>query len=82
MRWSFEMGIGSEGDEKLFDFIIRLRKGFGIGDAANWEYQNLKLRERLSGFQVTTNYPKDRLFEIDLMMSSGRALIGRLPKSG
>lgn len=32
MNWSFEMGIGVESDKKLFDFIIRLREGFGIGD--------------------------------------------------
>ena len=32
MRWSFEMGIGDESDKKLFDFISRIRKGFGIAD--------------------------------------------------
>jgi len=32
MNWSFEMEIGGESDKKLFDFIIRLREGFGIGD--------------------------------------------------
>ena len=32
MRWSFEMGIGGESDKELFDFVTRLREGFGIGD--------------------------------------------------
>ena len=32
MRWSFEMGIGGESDEELFDFVTRFREGFGIGD--------------------------------------------------
>lgn len=31
VRWSYEMGIGDESDKKLFDFIVRLREGFGIG---------------------------------------------------
>ena len=32
MRWSFAMGIGGESGKKLFDFVTRLREGFGIGD--------------------------------------------------
>jgi len=32
MRWSFEMGIGDESDKDLFDFLTRLREGYGIGD--------------------------------------------------
>ena len=32
MCWSFEMGIGGESDKELFDFVTRLREGFGIGD--------------------------------------------------
>ena len=32
MRWSFEMVIGVESDKELFDFVIRFREGFGIGD--------------------------------------------------
>ena len=31
MRWSFEMGIGGKSD-KMFDFIFRVREGFGIAD--------------------------------------------------
>ena len=30
--WSFEMGIGGESDNMLFDFIFRVREGFGIAD--------------------------------------------------
>ena len=30
MHWSFEMGIGSESDKMLLDFIFRVREGFGI----------------------------------------------------
>ena len=29
IRWSFEMGIGVESDKKLFDFMFRIREGFG-----------------------------------------------------
>ena len=93
MNWSFEMEIGSEGDKKLFDFIIRLREGFGIGDAANWKHQNLKLRERLSSFSNNNELSKgqiiwDRFDEeqwdaaIAKVITKGRALIGRLSKSG
>ena len=32
MRWSFEMGIAGVSDKELFDFVTRLREGFGIGD--------------------------------------------------
>ena len=32
MRWSFEMGIGGKSDKMLFDFIFRVREGFGIAD--------------------------------------------------
>ena len=32
MRWSFEMEIGGKSDKMLFDFIFRVREGFGIAD--------------------------------------------------
>ena len=32
MCWSFEMGIGGKSDKMLFDFIFRVREGFGIAD--------------------------------------------------
>ena len=32
IRWSFQIGIGSESDKKLFNFILRPREGFGISD--------------------------------------------------
>ena len=32
VRWSFEMGIGRERVKMLFDFIVRVRKGFRIAD--------------------------------------------------
>ena len=32
VRWSFEMGIGSESDKMLFDFIFRVREEFGVAD--------------------------------------------------
>jgi len=63
MRWSFEMGIG---DKELFDFVTRLREGFGIAD----RYSQLKILKykiaiSMKDFQVTANCPKGRLFEID-----------------
>ena len=41
MRWSFEMGIRVESDKKLFDFIVRLREGFVIGDRCSSYWRSL-----------------------------------------
>ena len=93
MRWSFEMGIGGESDKELFDFVTRLREGFGIGDGCSQlKILKYKIAISMKDFQVTANCPKGRLFEIDSqeqwnaaiaqMLTKVRELIGRLPKSG
>ena len=93
MRWSFEMRIGGESDKKLFDFIIRVREGFGIGDrCSQLKISRFTVTISMKDFQVTANCPKGRLFEIDSqeqwdaaiakVITKERELIGRLPKSG
>ena len=94
MRWSFEMGIGGESDKELFDFVTRLREGFGIGDrCSQLKILKYKIAISMKDFQVTANCPaKGRLFEIDSqeqwnaaiakVLTKERELIGRLPKSG
>ena len=49
MRWSFEMGIGGKSDKMLFDFIFRVREGFGIADQCsqlNIERFRVTLKQR------------------------------------
>ena len=93
MRWSFEMGIGGESDKELFDFVTRLREGFGIGDrCSQLKILKYKITISMKDFQVIANCPKGRLFEIDSqeqwnaaiakVLTKERELIGRLPKSG
>lgn len=41
VRWSYEMEIEGESDKKLFDFIVRLREGFGIGDRCSSYWRSL-----------------------------------------
>lgn len=47
MRWSLEMGIGGESDKNLFDFIFRVREGFGIADRCS-QLQIAKFRVTIS----------------------------------
>ena len=93
MRWSFEMGIGGESDKELFDFVTRLREGFGISDrCSQLKILKYKIAISMKDFQVTANCPKGRLFEIDSqeqwnaaiakVLTKELELIGRLPKSG
>ena len=88
MRWSFEMGIGGESDKELFDFVTRLREGFGIGDrCSQLKILKYKIAISMKDFQVIA-----RLFKIDSqeqwnaaiakVLTKERELIGRLPKSG
>ena len=66
VRWSFEIVIGGESDQKLFDFIIRLREGFGITDrCSQLKISKFKVTTSMKDFQVTANCPMRRLFEID-----------------
>ena len=68
MRWSFEMGIGDESDKALFDFIVRVREGFGIADrciCSQLRIARFRVTISVKEFQVTANCPKGRLFEID-----------------
>ena len=56
MRWSFEVGIGGEGDKQLFDFIIRLREGFGIGDrCSQLKISKFKVTISVKDFQGTVS---------------------------
>ena len=41
VRSSYEMGIEGESDKKLFDFIVRLREGFVIGDRCSSYWRSL-----------------------------------------
>ena len=93
MPWSFEIGIGGESDKELFDFVTRLREGFGIGDrCSQLKILKYKIAISMKDFQVTANCPNGRLFEIDSqeqwnaaiakVLTKERELIGRLPKSG
>ena len=66
MPWSFEIGIGGESDKELFDFVTRLREGFGIGDrCSQLKILKYKIAISMKDFQVTANCPKGRLFETD-----------------
>ena len=87
------MEIGGESDKELFDFVTRLREGFGIGDRCSpLKILKYKIATSMKDFQVTANCPKGRLFEIDSqeqwnaaiakVLTKERELIGRLPKSG
>ena len=68
IRWSFEMGIGSESDKTLFDFIFRVREGFGIaGRCSQLNIAQFRVTISVKDFQVTANCPKDRVFEIDFL---------------
>ena len=93
MRWSFEMEIGGKSDKMLFDFIFRVREGFGIAD--QWSQLNIarfRLTISVKDFQVTANCPKGRVFEIDSqeqwtaaiskVIMKEQELIDRFPKSG
>ena len=41
IRWSFEIGIGGEGDEKFWELISRIREAFWIAaDAAKFQERN------------------------------------------
>ena len=93
MRWSLEMGIGGESDKILFDFIFRVREGFGIADrCSQLKIARFRLTISVKDFQVTANCPKGRVFEIDSqeqwnaeitkVITKELELIGRLPKSG
>ena len=93
IRWSFEMGIGVESDKKLFDFMFRIREGFGIADrCSQLKIARFKVTISMKDFQVTANCPKGRVFEIDSqeqwdaaiakVITKERELIGRLAKSG
>ena len=92
MRWSFEMGIGGESD-KAFDFIARVREGFGIADrCSQLSIARFRVTISVKEFQVTANCPKGRVFEIDSqeqwnvaiakLITKEREIIGRFPKSG
>ena len=50
VRWSFEMGIGRERVKMLFDFIVRVRKGFRIADRCT------QLNMATETFQYTNFY--------------------------
>ena len=66
MRWSFEMEIGDESDKILFDFIFRVREGFGIADrCSQFKIARFRVTISVKDFQVTANCPKGRVFEID-----------------
>ena len=93
VRWSFEMGIGSESDKALFGFIVRVREGFGIADrCSQLNIARFRVTISVKEFQVTANCPKGRVFEIDSqeqwnaaitkLITKKRELIGRFPKSG
>ena len=93
MRWSIEMGIGGENDKILFDFIFRVREGFGIADrCSQLKIARFRVTISVKDFQVTANCPKGRVFEIDSqeqwnaaiikVITKERESIGRLPKSG
>lgn len=92
MHWSLEMGIGGESDKILFDFIFRVREGFGIADrCSQLKIARFRVTISVKDFQVTANCPKGRVFEIDSQeqwnaeitkgITKERELIGRLPKS-
>lgn len=54
IRWVFEMGIGGESDKELFDFVIRLRGGFGVGDrCSQLKISKCKVTISVKDFQVT-----------------------------
>ena len=87
------MGIGGESDKKLFDFVTRLREGFGIDDRCNQlKILKYKIAISMKDFQMTAKCPKGRLFQKDSqeqwnaaiakVLTKERELIGRLPKSG
>ena len=59
MRWSFEIGIGGESDKELFNFVNRLREGFGIGDrCSQLKILKYKIAISMKDFEVTANCPK------------------------
>ena len=61
------MEIGGESDKELFNFVTRLREGFGIGD-------------RCSQLKIHSQEQWDEA--IAKVLTKERELIGRLPKSG
>jgi len=66
MRWSFGMEIGGESDKILFDFIFRVREGFGIADrCSQLKIARFKVTISVKDFQVIANCSKGRVFEID-----------------
>ncbi|PFX33231.1 hypothetical protein AWC38_SpisGene1947 [Stylophora pistillata] len=66
MRWSFVLGIGGESDKALFNFIVQVEEGFGIADpCSQLSIARFRVTISVKEFQVTTNCPKSRVFEID-----------------
>ena len=50
----------------LFDFIFRVREGFGFADqCSQLNIARFRVTISVKDFQVTANCPKDRVFEID-----------------
>ena len=77
----------------LFDFIFRVREGFGIADQCS-QLNIVRFRVTISvkDFQVTANGPKGRVFAIDSqeqwnaaiskVITKEQELIDRFPRSG
>ena len=77
----------------LFDFIFRVREGFGIVDqCSQLNIARLRVTISVKDFQVTANCPKGRVFAIDSqeqwnaaiskVITKEQELIDRFPKSG
>ena len=56
------MGIRGESDKALFDFIIRVREGFGIADrCSQLSIALFRVTISMKEFQVTANCPKGKV---------------------
>ena len=77
----------------LFDFIFRVREGFGIADqCSQLNIARFRVTISVKDFQVTANCPKGRVFAIDSqeqwnaaiskVITKEQELIDRFPRSG